>query len=135
MTGFVVILAALQLAVPVRCYGTPAAWEAHKAEALAPTIAAAFYVPEQSQTAAVAGGSYIALGPRACAAVRSASAWGAFVIGHELAHRRQDVTGRSFDESEADRLGERDQAWWQRRLRAFFRLPPDPPVVRLAAGP
>lgn len=127
---FVLILAVLQLAVPVRCYEQPAAWEEAKAVALAPTISAAFYMPEANT-----GPSYIALGPKACRNVRQATTWGAFIVGHELAHRWQDEHGLPFDEAQADRIGMRNLERWQGRLRVLFRVPAPAPVVRLAAGP
>jgi hypothetical protein len=118
MTGFVIILAALQLAVPVRCYQTE--------QAYAMPATDAYYSTDR----------YIALAPDTCKQVRRPTLYGAFVLAHELAHLWQDQSGRSFNEREADRIG-----WWAapgllRRLvavtgRAAATLLPDKPV-RLA---
>lgn len=129
MTGYVLILVALQLAVPVRCYQTETAWQERGADLGFTQPAwtkryAAYYLGDTEVEPA-----HIALGPQACWHVRHATEWGAFVMGHEFAHRWQDVTGRPSDEREADRIGVARQGWWQRRLAAFFRVPP---MVRLA---
>lgn len=131
--SFVVILAALHLAVPVRCYESQPAWEARGADFGISQPAwtrryAAYYLGEQPGEPA-----HIALGPDACREVRHATGWGAFVLGHEFGHRWQDVRGLPYDEAQADRIAFRSQARWQARLRAFFRVPPDPPIVRLEA--
>jgi hypothetical protein len=116
MTGFVVILAALQLAVPIRCYQTDAAY--------AMPATHAYY----------ATSGYIALSPDTCRQVRRPTLWGAYILGHELAHLWQDTNGRALNEREADRIG-----WWAapgllRRLvavtgRAAAVMPsPDTPV-------
>lgn len=130
MIEVVFILAAMQLPVPVRCYQTPAAWRTAKAEALLTEPADAYYVPRDHPLATA--GAYIALAPRSCRDVRRANDAGAFILGHELAHHRQDKTGRPFDEAEADRAGWRNLHRWKARLRAHFRLPAPAAAVRLA---
>jgi hypothetical protein len=119
VTGFVVVLAVLQLAVPVRCYSSEPAFVA--AGGLG---AAAFYEP----------GEFIALSPDTCRQVRRPSWYGAFVLGHELAHLWQDLNGRSFDEGEADRIGEWSARGLLLRLvqvtgRRAVSVRPDRPVV------
>jgi hypothetical protein len=119
VTGFVVILAVLQLAVPVRCYSSEPAFVAAGGVG-----ADAFYMP----------GEFVALSPNACREVRRPSLRGAWVLGHELAHVWQYRVGRSFDEGEADRLADRSAPGLLRRLeRAFGRravvVRPDRPVV------
>jgi hypothetical protein len=119
VTGFVVILAALQLAVPVRCYSSEPAFVAAGGSG-----AAAFYEP----------GAFVALGPGVCGEVRRPTWYGAFVLGHELAHVWQDLNGREFDEREADRIGEWSALGLLRRLvqvsgRRAVSVRPDRPVV------
>lgn len=111
---FALILTALNLGLPVRCYSEP----------IGPV---AYYHPAgwDSEPA------YIALSPAACAEVRRASYRGAFILAHELAHRWQDVFGRPFDEAEADRIGNAAAGRWQRRLARLFGVRIEP-VVRLA---
>jgi hypothetical protein len=126
VTGFVVILAALQFAVPVRCYQSTDAWNA-QAAAVNASRALAYYLPSQN----------IALSPFVCREVRRPTAFGANVLAHELAHLWQDEQGRAFDEEEADRIAARtDGALLRRLARLFGRRPamtptPDAPV-RLA---
>lgn len=91
---FALILVGLQLAVPVRCYETPAAWRAQLAAVRTPA-AAAYYDP---------AAQHIALSPLVCRQVREPSLEGAEVLAHELAHRWQHTTGRAFDEAQADRI-------------------------------
>lgn len=128
----VFILAGLQLPVPVRCYQTPAAWQAAKEAALVTIPLAAYYVPRDHPLAVSADGPYIALSPRSCRDVRHANDAGAYVLGHELHHYRQDKTGQPFCEDEADRAGWRNLHRWKARLRAHFRLPAPAAAVRLA---
>lgn len=127
MTGFALILAALQLAIPVRCYDTATAWEQHKHDTHAPTPALAFYMPDANE----GSDPYIALGPRACRQVKQATAAGAWLLGHEFAHHWQDLHGLPFDEQQADELGAATQAGWRARLVVVFGVHPDP-IVRLA---
>jgi hypothetical protein len=131
MTGFVIILAALNLGVPVRCYEQPA-WTETRVEHRVTYNAVAFYHAGE--------GRYIALSPAACLEVREATVEGALIIGHEFAHHWQDVTGSlaSYDtnaaylEREADRLSFLTRPWWQQKLRRHFGIKPPPPAIRLA---
>ena len=111
MTGFVLILAALQLATPVRCYETPAAWRAQLTAVQMPTVVA-YYDPT--------GSPHIALGPLVCRQVRTPTLDGANVLAHELAHAWQHQTGGVFDEREADRVADRTAAGLLRRLERLF---------------
>lgn len=112
MTPFVVILAALQLAVPVRCYETPAAWRAQLAHVQMPPVVA-YYDPTGPTP-------HIALGAWACRQVRTPTLEGATVLAHELAHAWQHSSGRMFDEREADSIGAWAGPGILRRLERFF---------------
>ena len=129
VTGFVVVLAALQLAVPVRCYQSGPAWS-EQSSVVGVVDAAAYFLPGD--------GRHIGLSPSSCREVLRPSLIGANVLAHELAHVWQERTGRAFDERQADRVALRDQGWLLRRLsrllgrRGVWSPRPDDPVVRLA---
>lgn len=121
MTGFVLILAALQLAVPVRCYQTDAAWRAQTG-AMGIPVVAGYYDPRQP---------HIGLSPAGCRAVRTPTLEGANLLAHELAHAWQHSSGGVFDEAEADRIAEwADNGLLRRLERGLGRRAPA--VVRLA---
>lgn len=118
---FALILASLSLGLPARCYETPAAWQARQLELNLPAWKTAYYQAGPD--------AHIAFSPQACQQVRRATLYGGWILGHELAHRWQDVFGRPFDEGEADRIASAAADVWRRRLARLFGVPP---VVRLA---
>lgn len=125
MTGFVVILAALQLAAPVHCYQSTQAWN-QQADAIGGNRTwQAYYNPNVRE---------IGLSPATCALVRKPTLLGANILAHELAHVWQDDQGRALNEGEADRIALATQGWVLRRLvRVLGRAPvvvkPDRPIV------
>lgn len=126
MVGYVVILAALQLGVPVNCYQSQPIWNQQvRARDLAPSVA--FYDPNDGRS--------INLSPLACKQVLAPTLEGANTLAHELAHLRQDVESRPFNEREADRVAHRSERFWLRRLSAVLHRRPqsvpsaDRPVV------
>lgn len=121
MNGFVLILAALQLGVPVRCYETPAAWRAQLAQVRLPAVAAYY---DNS-------GPAVALSPAVCRQVRTPTLEGATVLAHELAHHWQHSSGRHLDEREADRLAAWAAPGLLRRLERLLQRRA-PAAVRLA---
>jgi hypothetical protein len=123
MTGFVVILAALQFAVPVHCYPTEPAWQQAQQNVGVSYMALAFYDYNPPQR--------IAVGPDACRHIRRPTQTGANILAHELAHHWQYRNNRPFDETEADRIANRTDDQLLRRLeRALGRRAPA--IVTLA---
>jgi hypothetical protein len=132
---FVLILVGMNLAVPVRCYETPADWQAHRIEMAAAGTpikagAGAYLHPRRFFPDSV----YVALSPQACRSVRKAETYGGWILGHEFGHVDQDINGRPFSEPEADRFGDRNGPRWQRRLARYFKIKPKHTAV-VTIGP
>jgi hypothetical protein len=111
VTGFVTILAALQLAVPVHCTTSEQTWRANLRAVGLPVLTLAYYEPNVE---------LIALGPDACRQVRAPSLMGANILAHELAHHWQDEQGRPMREAEANRIANITDDPLLRRLEKHF---------------
>lgn len=130
MVATTLILITMHLPVPIHCHQTERAWQTAKTEAQLTQPASAYYVPRDHPLATT--GAYIALSPQTCRHIRQATDTGAFILGHELQHHRQALTGQPFNETEADQAGWRNLHHWKTRLRTHFRVPAPPAAVRIA---
>jgi len=122
MNTFILILAALNIGVPVRCYESPTAWKEAKVVVNTIPNAIAFYQPNASDP-------FIALGPRVCKEVRTPTLYGAFILAHELAHLQQDRNDTPFDEQEADDIGRLWSLKILHRLEKLYKRKAPPLVI------